>query len=46
MAMAAHSVDSNVAVRRNRPKNWRKLRPDKPRPVKKIVKVAEEVKKE
>jgi hypothetical protein len=36
MALSAHTSDGTGApVRRNRPKNWRKLRPDKPPPKKK-----------
>ena len=34
MALSAHKVDSAIPVRRNRPKNWKMLRPDKPRPPK------------
>ena len=33
-ALAAHSKAGTLPVRRNRPKNWRQLRPDKPPPPK------------
>lgn len=36
MALAANTVDSAVPVRRNRPKNWKMLRPNKPKPPPKV----------
>ena len=44
MALSAHKVDSAIPVRRNRPKNWKMLRPDKPRPPK-LKQLVEEKKK-
>merc|ERR1711871_1549392 len=42
-ALAAHSKAGTLPVRRNRPKNWRRLRPDKPPPPKKAnIESAEE----